>query len=129
MKEAPHYRAVAVALLLVGGLAQFAWHHVDHAAQADVWNASQALLALTLLALVVNAYRSVWTAASASLLGCWQLLTVGCSLAWLWKPWPVQPGQEQCSAAMNVPLGAVGAWMLLLLAAGLGMENSRRGGP
>lgn len=129
VKMTPHYRSVAMTLLLVGGLAQFAWRHVDPEAQADVWNASQALLVLLLLALTVNAYRSAWVTAAAALLGCWQMLTAGCSMAWLWKPWTVHPGQEQCSAALNVPLGAVGAWLLLLLAAGLGMENSRRGGP
>lgn len=116
--KAAKYRGVAVALLLVGGLAQFAWPHAPADAQADVWNASQALLVLMLLALVANAYRSAWAWSAAALLGGWQMLTAGCSLAYLARPWPVEPTQEQCSAALNVPLGAIGAWLLLLLVAG-----------
>lgn len=125
--SARQYRGAAVALLLVGGLAQFGWHHAPAAAQADVWNASQALLVLVLLAMVVNAYRSAWTWAAAALLGAWQLLTAGCSLAYLWKPWPVEPGQEQCSAALNVPLGAIGGWLLVLLI--VGAARSSGGAP
>lgn len=121
--KAAKYPGVAMALLLVGGLAQFAWPHAPDAAQADVWNVSQALLVLFLLALVANAYRSAWTWTAAALVGAWQSLTVGCSLAYLFRPWPVQPGQEQCSAALNVPLGAIGAWLLLLLVAGAVRSN------
>lgn len=116
--SAQRYRGVAVALLMVGGVAQFAWPHAPADAQADVWNISQALLVLVLLALVANAYRSAWTWAAAWLLAVWQAMTAGCSLLYLVRPWPVAPGQEQCSAALNVPLGAVGAWLLVLLIVG-----------
>ncbi len=109
---------MAVALLLVGGVAQFAWHHAPEQAQADVWNVSQAMLVLFLLAAFASAYRSVWTWSAAALLGSWQLLTVACSLAYLLRPWQVRPGEEQCSAALNVPFGAIGAWLLVLMIAG-----------
>ncbi len=120
----------AAALLLVGGVAQYAWQHAPADAQADVWNASQALFVLLLLALVANAYRSAWVWASAALVGAWQGLTVGCSLLWLAAPWPVQPGGEQCSARFGLPLGAIGLWLLLLLAAAASqrIEQQKGGG-
>lgn len=111
--------AEAAALLLAGGLAQFAWKHAPPDAQADVWNVSQALLVLVLLAGWAVRYRARLLLAVVGLLAVWQLLTAGCSLAWLVQPWPVRPGQEACSAALDLPLGAVGLWLLLLLAAAL----------
>jgi hypothetical protein len=126
--SARRYLPEAAGVLLVGGVAQYAWKHAELAAQADVWNVSQALLVLLLLALVCNAYRSGWVWASAGLVAAWQALTVGCSLLWLAAPWPVLPGQEQCSARLDVPLGAIGLWLLLLLAAALSQRVEREGG-
>jgi hypothetical protein len=119
------YLPEASGLLLVGGVAQYAWKHVPPEHQADVWNVCQAMLILLLLALVVNAYRSGWVLASVALVGVWQAMTVGCSLAWLYQPWPISPGDEQCSARFGIPLGAVGLWLLLLLAAAM---SQRTGG-
>jgi hypothetical protein len=119
------YLPEASGLLLVGGVAQYAWKHVPPEHQADVWNVCQAVVILTLLALVLNAYRSVWVLASVALVGSWQAMTVGCSLAWLYRPWPISPGQEQCSARLDIPLGAIGLWLLLLLAAAM---SQRAGG-
>lgn len=122
------YLPEAAGLLLVGGVAQYAWKHAAVDAQADVWNVSQAMVALLLLALVCNAYRSGWVWACAGLVAVWQGMTAGCSLLWLAAPWAVQPGQEQCSARLDVPLGAIGLWLLLLLAAAMSQRIEQRGG-
>jgi hypothetical protein len=121
---------VAAGVLLVGGVAQYAWKHAAIDAQADVWNVSQSMLNLVLLALLCHAYRSGWVWACAALVAVWQALTVGCSLLWLAAPWPVLPGQEQCSARFDVPLGAIGLWLLLLLAAAMSqrLEQQEGGG-
>jgi hypothetical protein len=125
---ARRYLPEAAALLLVGGLAQYAWKHAPLDAQVDVWNASQALLVLVLLALAANAYRSGWVWAAAALVGMWQAMVAGCSLLWLAAPWPVQPGEEQCSARLDIPLGAIGLWLLLLLAAAMSQRLEHRHG-
>ena len=122
------YAQEATALLLIGTLAQFGWHHAPVDAQADVWNASQALLIMLLLGLCANAYRSLWMAATALLVGAWQAMTATCSLAYLAAPWPVEPGQAQCSAALDLPLGAVGMWLALLLIAVISQRGSQAGG-
>lgn len=105
-----------MALLLVGAAAQFAWHHVPADAQADVWNVCQAVLVILLLSMVANAYRGR-VIAVALMLGIWQALTAACSLAYLLKPWRIEPGAGQCSSALNWPLGAAQAWLALVLAA------------
>ena len=119
------YLQEAAAVLLVGGLAQYAWKHAPAAAQPDVWNASQALLAMLLLALLANAYRSGWLWAAAGLVAVWQALVAGCSLLYLAAPWPVHAGDEQCSARLDLPLGAIGLWLLLLLAAAMSQRIER----
>jgi hypothetical protein len=124
--SARSYKAEALALLLVGVVAQYGWRHAPVEAQADVWNASQALLVLVTLAMLANAYRSRWVLAVAALLGCMQASTAACSLAWLAQPWPVHPGDDQCDAALRFPLSAVGLWLAALLVAGLAQR--RRGG-
>ena len=117
----------ALALLLVGALAQFAWKWAPPAAQGDVWNINQALLAAMLLAMVGTAYPARHVRAVCALLMAWQVLTAGCSLAWLVAPWPVLPGQGQCSAALDWPLGLASAWLVAMLALRLhrdGQQNN-----
>lgn len=122
------YAQEAAGLLLIGTVAQFGWHHAPVDAQGDVWNASQALLVLLLLGLCANAYRSIWMLSVVLLVGAWQALTAVCSLAYLAAPWPVLPGQAQCSAAVDFPLGAVGLWLALLLIALISQRGHQKGG-
>jgi hypothetical protein len=122
------YLTVAAGVLLVGGVAQYAWQHAAIDAQPDVWNVSQSMLVLVLLALLCNAYRSGWVWATAGLVAAWQAMTAGCSLMWLAAPWPMVAGQEQCSARFDLPLGAIGLWLLLLLAAAMSQRTEAEGG-
>lgn len=112
----PRYHGVALTLLLFGVAAHFAWHAAPVELQADTWNASGALFVLLLLALLASAYgsRDVW--AVCLLLGLWQLMVAGCSLLFMLAPWPVQPGQAQCSARLDFPVGLLSAWLASLLA-------------
>lgn len=126
--SARRYLNEAAAVLLVGGVAQYAWKHAPVDAQPDVWNTSQAMLVLLLLAMVANAYRTGWVWAAAALVGLWQGLVAGCSLWWLAAPWQVQPGGEQCSARFDLPLGAIGLWLLLLLAGAMSQRIEQREG-
>lgn len=115
MSARPGYAGEAMALLLIGAAAQFGWHHVPADMQADVWNACQALLALLLLTMVGNAYRGK-VLLVAVLLGVWQALTAACSVAYLVRPWRIEPGAGQCSSLLNWPIGAAEAWLAMVLA-------------
>lgn len=106
----------AALLLLLGALAHYGWKHAPAHAQADVWNAGQALLIIVLLGVLAATQRSAHLRLVCALLACGQALAAGCSLAWLWRSWPVLPGQAQCSAALDLPLGLIGLWLLALVA-------------
>jgi hypothetical protein len=104
-------------MLLAGGMAaNYAWQWMPADMQADVWNASKALLIVALLGLVAIAWRCFEVGAAAALLAVYELEVAGCSLAWLVHPWPVRLGEEQCSAALGLPLGLIGALIGLYLA-------------
>lgn len=107
------FAGLALGLLLVGVAAQFLWQLFPG---GQVWNASQALLCVALLALVANAYPARSVRLVCALLAVWQSMTAGCSIAYLIRPWPIEPGQGQCSAALNLPLGAISGCVALVLA-------------
>lgn len=116
-----------MALLLVGGAAGLVWRFAPADAAADVWNVSQALLSLVLLAFVAAAWRSVHVTGACLLLASWQALVAGCSIAYLATPWPVAPGGEQCSAKLDAPIGLIAAWLLMTLAIGIYLDRRRHG--
>lgn len=114
--KALRYVGLALLLLVCGTAAQFVWRAAPVQDQGDAWNASQAALILLLLVLVVNAYRHRAVIEVSALLAAWQIMTAGCSLAWLWYPWTVQEGDGQCSSALDLPLGATSGLLALVLA-------------
>lgn len=119
MPACRRYEVLAAWLLAAGVAAHFAWKAVQVDLQGQAWNASGAAQQLLLLALVANAYRARAVLWVCGLLAMWQLMVAGCSLAYMAAPWPIKPGQAQCSAALDVPLGLVSLWVASLLAARL----------
>ena len=107
---------LALGLLAGGMVANYVWQAAPPAMQADLWNASKALLVLGLLGLVVLAWQCFEVAAAASLLAVFELEVVGASFAWLVHPWEVKPGEEQLSALLRLPLGLIGALFAVYLA-------------
>lgn len=105
------YPVAALALIGCGTVAQFGYHAAPAAVEADVWNASQASMLLLLLALVANAYRSALVWVACGLVGAWALLQAACSVAYIVAPWVTLPGQAQCSAALDMPITPVAAWL------------------
>ena len=83
--------------------------------------------ALLLLGALAATQRCAHLRLVCALLACGQVLAAGCSLAWLWQPWPVLPGQGQCSAALDVPLGVIGLWLVAMVA--LRINNRPQEGP
>lgn len=108
--------AGALLLLAAGVAAQFLWRSAPASVSADVWNASQAALVVALLCVVIASVQSGAVRFVCLLLGSWQLMTAGCSVLYLIRPWSVIPGQAQCSAALDLPLGAISGLFALLLA-------------
>ena len=92
-------KAEALYLLAAGALAHFAWLHAPTQAQGRVWNVSQGLLLAFALVLVARRYD--WTVRiAAGLIWTWQILTAGCTLAYLWRPYA-----GECTGSLDYPLG------------------------
>lgn len=115
MSARPHL-GTALALLVAGVAAQFLWHAAPVDLQADAWNASTAALALVLIGFLALAYPARAVREVLALLAGWQIMTAGCSLAYIVSPFVVQEGDGQCSAALNLPLGAISGLLAILLA-------------
>lgn len=125
---APRYHGLALALLIVGNSAQFLWRAAPAELQGDAWNALQALFNLSLLGLIALIYQRARAVVEVcALLASWQLMTAGCSLAFMVHPWTVQEGAGQCSAALNLPLGAISGLVAIVLAWRLYEWRNRNG--
>lgn len=111
---------VAAALL-------FAWwcgHHAYKLAPVELeghaWNIGGAAARLVLLALVVRLVRSPLIDIPAAWMAAEEVQAIGCTVAYVIKPWPMAPGQEKCSEALGLPLQMaclvallwVGAWLI-----------------
>ena len=108
----------ALALLVALVVCRFGWRLVPEVNRADAWNIAQACAVLALLGLLALVYRSSgWVLAVLALGAAWQAMTAVCSAAYIIRPWPVAPNQEQCDAALDAPLSLVGVWLAVVLAA------------
>lgn len=109
------YQATAIALLLLTMSKATAWKWFPEAIQAEAWNACQAFMAATLLLLVALLYQSrlVWMAALWGI--GMELQTAACSIAYMVKPWEINPGDELCSSGLGFPIGLLSAGMGLIV--------------
>ena len=93
--------------------------------QARVWNVAGAAARLALLV----ALLWVWRVRGLALLaGAWwaaeETLVIGCNGAFLWRPWPIPPGEAACTGLLQFDL----SWLGLLVAALLAVRLARNGG-
>ena len=102
-------------LLLMGAALHYGWGLFPAEHQADVWNASGAIVRAILLLIVVWHIRS----RAVLLIAAWwiaeEAMVAVCSLAYIAQPWPVMPGQAQCSALLSYDLGKIGLAAITLL--------------
>ncbi len=109
-------KITAIGLLAVGMFTVFGWKAAPEWAQADVWNASLAILVMFLLGSFALAYRRY---PRLVLVCCYLIVlfmfTAGCSMLWLANPWVVLPGQDQCDARFKFPLALVGLFIGLVV--------------
>ena len=113
------YASLAFWLLVLGVVLHFGWRGASAQFEGHAWNASQALLTFAAIALVASAYRTKDVLLSCGLLAVWQIMTVGCSIAYMVKPFATEPGKASCSAALDLPVGLLSCALALLLLAHL----------
>lgn len=104
-------------LLLAGFMRHYAWELFPAGLAYDAWQALGGFVMLGLVAAVVRAHWSPLTGAVAAWWALEEVQVIGCSIAQMFSPWVVAPGQEQCSVAVGVKIGAFGLVCVALLAA------------
>lgn len=118
-------RRLALALLVVGLVATYAWQWVPAEQAGSVFAMTShwyAAVLLLVLGLVLQDVRLWWVL--GYLVVC-SLMVVGCNAWWLAAPWPAMPGDELCSTRLKWPLGAIGLVLFVVLAGGVYMDRKR----
>ena len=113
------HAVLGLALIGLTIVVHYAWAWFPPEQQARVWNACGALGRLTLLLALVWRVRSLLVLLCAAWWACEELMTIGCSVAFLYAKWLIPEGEAQCSALLQMDLGRIGlcAAALLLLRA------------
>lgn len=119
------HAVLGLALIGLTIVVHYAWAWFPPEQQARVWNACGALgrlvllTALVLVAVLVWRVRSLLVLLCAAWWACEELMTIGCSVAFLYAKWLIPEGEAQCSALLQMDLGRIGlcAAALLLLRA------------
>ncbi len=119
------HRTTALALLLIGCAAAYGWQFVPSQYVGAAWYISQGLWQVVLLGLLAGLYRSRAVVAVCALLAGFSGMVAGCEAAYLVNPWPMNPGDELCSARLNYPLGLLGAVIALGLVLSIIREQKR----
>lgn len=109
---------LAVVLLAVGAIHHYGWALYPADVAPQIWNVTGAAVRLGLLAALLWRARGV-----ALAVGAWwaaeELLVIGCSVAYIVKPWEVPDGSAQCSSLLGYDLGKIGALVLAVLVVAL----------
>lgn len=109
-------RRLALGLLAAFMVSQFVWPALPDWKQFAGWTVSLSAFCALLLGVVAAAHRKCREiVAVCALAGACQILSYGCSAAWLFAPWDTR-AQDRCSAALNLPVGVIAALLGLVLA-------------
>lgn len=102
------HAVLGLALIGLTVFVHYAWAWFPPEQQARVWNACGAFGRLSLLLALVWHVRSRLVVLCALWWACEELLTIGCSVAFLYAPWVIPAGESQCSALLQFDLGRIG---------------------
>lgn len=107
----------AVGLLALGYALHYGWAMVPGEHAAQVWNICGAVARAALLIPwgFILQHPAVWMVVSWWLAE--EALVAGCSGLYIARPWPVIPGQAQCSSLLNLDLGIFGSLAVICFVA------------
>ena len=111
---------IAALLLLAWWLGHHAYKLAPIAIEGHAWNIGGAASRLVLIELLVLLVWHPLVHVPAAWFAAEEVQAIGCTVAYVIRPWPMVPGQEKCSAALGLPLQTVclvallwsGAWLL-----------------
>lgn len=107
---------LAAALLLIGASRNYGWMLVDPEFRGIASKALGAFAALCLIAIIAYHCASKWVLLVSAAYGFEELQTFACSVMYWFEPWPVEAGQSICSARIGFDIGAIGVFVVGLLA-------------
>lgn len=107
---------LAAALLLIGASRHYGWMLVDPEFRGIVSKALGALAAMCLIAIIAYHVAGKWVLLVSAAYGFEELQTFACSVMYWFEPWPVEAGQSICSARFGFDIGAIGIFVVGLLA-------------
>lgn len=107
---------VSTMLLLAWWTGHFAYKLAPLGIEGHAFNIFRAAASVILLAIVALTYRSPLVHIPMAGILAEEFQIIGCTVAYVHKPWPVLPGQEKCSEAVGLPLGAMSLAALLWVA-------------
>ena len=119
--------AVGVAVLLAWWLGHHAYRLAPVEIEGHAWNIGGAASRLALLAVIAWQWRSPLVHMPASWLASEEFQAIGCTVAYIVKPWAMNPGDEKCSSALGFPLSAV--CLVALLWTGAWLADKHKGRP
>lgn len=123
MDQLNRVNQLAPILLLIGAARHYGWLMVDVQSYGVASKGLGALAAMALLWVLsrrVNGFVVLWV---MLWYGFEELLTATCSFAYLIAPWPVEVGQSMCSARIGFDIGAIGIFVVGLIAYKLVNKN------
>ena len=104
--------------LLVGGaVLHLGYAVVPAESQALAWNALGALARLALVLALVYPVTAPGMAAVVAWLAAEELQVIVCNTAFAFRPWPMAPGQEMCSAVLGTDISKWSALAVIALLA------------
>lgn len=89
---------------------------VDPEFRGIVSKALGALAAMCLIAIIAYHVAGKWVLLVSAAYGFEELQTFACSVMYWFEPWPVEAGQSICSARFGFDIGAIGIFVVGLLA-------------
>lgn len=116
MAQLNHPNQLAVGLLLVGAGRNYGWLLADPEMRGVASKALGAIAALCLIAFIAYHFASKMVLLVAAFYGFEELQTAVCSVMYMIEPWHVEAGQSMCSARIGFDIGAVGIFVVGLLA-------------
>jgi hypothetical protein len=106
-------KAAAAALLLLGVLRHYGWELLEQETARHAWNISGAVVIVIFLWAIVG--RSKPMMAVAAWWTFEELQVIACSLGRILRPWPVNPGEAQCSALLGFDLSSLGLLLVAMI--------------
>lgn len=117
MGQLSRVNQLAIALLLMGAARNYGWLLADPQVMGVASKAIGAIAAICFLLIIwMNFPRNLLLTLVIAWYAFEELQTAMCSVMYLIKPWPVEVGQSMCSARIGFDIGAVGVFVVGLLA-------------